>query len=218
MGRVLVICETSGVTREAFRAVGHSAYSNDLLHAEDDSPYHFRADCLEFLNRDVWSNGLWDLIVLHPECTALCVSGNAHYAAGKPKHQKRLDAIAWTLELWETAKRCAPRVCLENPVGVLPRYGLKPTQYVQPWEYGHPEAKRTALYLHGLPKLRPTNVLPKPPNGRWDNQTPSGQNKLGPSPDRWKIRSRTYSGWGLAMAHQWGPLLDSETNPNETEG
>ena len=90
---------------------------------------------------------------------------------------------------------------MENPVGVLP---LKPTQYIQPWQFGHPESKKTGLWLWGLPKLEPTDLLPTPAKGHWDNQTPSGQNKLGPSPDRWKIRSKTYDGIALAMANQWG--------------
>jgi hypothetical protein len=90
---------------------------------------------------------------------------------------------------------------MENPVGVLP---IKASQYVQPYEHGHTESKKTGLWLHNLPKLTPTNTLPRPDCGYWDNQTPSGQNKLGPSADRWKIRSETYQGIANAMADQWG--------------
>jgi len=89
---------------------------------------------------------------------------------------------------------------MENPVGVLP---IKASQYVQPYEFGHAESKKTGLWLHNLPKLQPTDVLEKPSCGHWDNQTPSGQNKLGPSLDRWKIRSKTYSGIAQAMAEQF---------------
>jgi hypothetical protein len=137
---------------------------------------------------------------MHPPCTALCVSGNAHYGTGKPKHDQRLEAIDYTLDMFELAKSVARFVCMENPVGVLP---IKASQYVQPYEYGHPESKKTGLWLHNLPNLEPTNVIPKPDCGYWDNQTPSGQNKLGPSTDRWKIRSKTYPGIAQAMVQQW---------------
>ena len=143
----------------------------------------------------------WDLIIMHPPCTALAVSGNAHYGTGKPKNHLRAEAIEWTLSLYDHAKQYAPRVAFENPVGVLP---VKPTQYVQPYQFGHPESKKTGLWLHNLPPLTDTNTLPKPERGYWDNQTPSGQNKLAPSADRWKIRSTTYQGIADAMAEQWG--------------
>jgi len=199
--RVLVSCESSGVVREAFRSQGHSAWSCDLLPADDGSTYHLQGDCVKAV-QGCWAGfAVWDLIVMHPPCTAICVSGNAHYGSGKPKHAERVEAIRWTTGLWELATRVAARVAMENPVGVLP---MKATQYIQPWEFGHPESKKTGLWLHGLPPLQPTNVLPIPASGRWENQTPSGQNKLGPSADRWKIRSKTYDGIARAMAEQWG--------------
>jgi hypothetical protein len=193
---VLIGCESSGTVREAFRALGHEAWSCDLLPADDGSPFHVQGDVADLLVPD-----RWDLIIMHPPCTALCVSGNRHYGKGKPKHAERLKAAEWTMALWEQAVRACPRVCMENPVGVLP---IKATQWVQPWEFGHPESKRTGLWLHGLDLLTPTDVLELPANGVWQNQTPSGQNKLGPSPDRWKIRSKTYQGIASAMAAQWG--------------
>jgi len=193
--RVLVACEYSGKVREAFRALGHDAYSCDLLPADDNSPHHFEGDCWPVIEKG------WDLIMMHPPCTALAVSGNAHYGTGMAKNAMRHEAIEWTMALYDHAKKHADKVAFENPVGVLP---IKPTQYVQPYEYGHSESKKTGLWLHNLPPLKPTNIVEKPECGYWDNQTPSGQNKLGPSADRWKIRSETYQGIADAIADQWG--------------
>ena len=193
--KVLIACEYSGAVREAFRKSGHDAWSCDLLPADDGSQYHFEGDCWPIIAQG------WDLIIMHPPCTALAVSGNRHYGTGKPKNHLRAEAIEWTLSLYDHAKQYAPRVAFENPVGVLP---VKPTQYVQPYQFGHPESKKTGLWLHNLPPLTDTNTLPKPERGYWDNQTPSGQNKLAPSADRWKIRSTTYQGIADAMAEQWG--------------
>lgn len=195
---ILVAYESSGTVREAFRKAGHNAWSCDLQPADDGSNYHFQGDVEEWIADPALKR--WDLIIMHPPCTALCVSGNAHYGTGKPKHQQRLDAIEYTLRMFELAKANADAVCMENPVGVLP---VKASQYVQPYEHGHAESKKTGLWLHNLPKLQPTNVVDKPTCGHWDNQTPSGQNKLGPSPDRWKIRSKTYAGIAQAMAEQF---------------
>ena len=196
---ILVAYESSGTVREAFRKAGHNAWSCDLQPADDGSTYHFQGDVEEWISDPALKR--WDLIIMHPPCTALCVSGNAHYGTGKPKHQQRIDAIEYTLRMFELAKANADAVCMENPVGVLP---VKATQYIQPYEHGHAESKKTGLWLHNLPKLQPTNLVDKPACGHWDNQTPSGQNKLGPSPDRWKIRSKTYEGIAQAIADQWG--------------
>ena len=196
---ILVAYESSGTVREAFRKAGHNAWSCDLQPADDGSNYHFQGDVEEWISDPVIKR--WDLIIMHPPCTALCVSGNAHYGTGKPKHQQRIDAIEYTLRMFELAKANADRVCMENPVGVLP---IKASQYIQPFEHGHAESKKTGLWLHNLPCLRPTRLMYKPACGYWDNQTPSGQNKLGPSPDRWKVRSKTYSGIAQAIADQWG--------------
>jgi len=193
--RVLVACEYSGKVREAFRVLGHDAYSCDLLPADDDSQYHYTGDCWPVITEG------WDLIIMHPPCTALAVSGNRWYGTGMPKNSERAEAIEWTLALFEHAKKHAEKVAFENPVGVLP---IKPTQYVQPYQFGHAESKKTGLWLYNLPPLKPTNIVHKPECGYWDNQTPSGQNKLSPSADRWKIRSETYQGIADAMAQQWG--------------
>ena len=195
--RVLIACEYSGKVREAFRRRGHEAYSCDLLESDDNSPHHYRGDCWEVIGLG------WGLIVMHPPCTALAVSGNAHYGTGMKRNGERLESIDWTLALYAHAKENAPQVAMENPVGVLP---IKATQYVQPYQFGHPESKKTGLWLHNLPPLLATKTLAKPDCGYWDNQTPSGQNKLGPSADRWKIRSETYQGIADAMAQQWGEL------------
>ena len=101
-----------------------------------------------------------------------------------------------------------PHIALENPVGKISTAIRKPDQIIQPWQFGHPESKRTCLWLKGLPSLNPTNILEKPECGYWENQTPSGQNRLGPSEDRWKKRSVTYSGIAAAMAVQWGGFID----------
>ena len=196
---ILIAYESSGTVREAFRNLGHNAWSCDLQPADDGSTYHLQGDVEEWISDPVIKR--WDMIIMHPPCTALCVSGNAHYGTGKPKHQQRIDAIEYTLRVFELAKANADRVCMENPVGVLP---IKASQYIQPYEHGHAESKKTGLWLHNLPCLRPTRLMYKPACGYWNNQTPSGQNKLGPSPDRWKVRSKTYEGIAQAIADQWG--------------
>lgn len=183
---VLVACESSGAVREAFRSLGHDAWSCDLLPADDQSPYHFQGDCVPVITEDYW-----DLIIMHPPCTALCVSGNRHYGEGKPKHDERLQSIVWTTELWLLAKEHAHSVAMENPVGVLP---FACSQVIQPWQYGHGETKATCLWLHNLPLLQPTNIV----EGRDDRI-----HRLPPSPERWKIRSKTYQGIAVAMASQW---------------
>ena len=191
--RVLIACEYSGRVREAFRELGHDAWSCDLLPSDNLTDYHYTGDCWPVIAEG------WDLIILHPPCTALAVSGNRWYGSGMPKHQDRLDSIDWTLALYEHAKKHAPKVAFENPVGVLP---VKPTQYIQPYQFGHAESKKTGLWLHNLPPLVPTDnvedvwrTLPKKEAQRI--------HFLPPSADRWKIRSETYKGIAEAMASQW---------------
>lgn len=184
--RVLVACEYSGKVREAFRKLGHDAWSCDLLPADDGSEFHIQGDCVPVIMQD------WDLIIMHPPCTALCVSGNRWYGRGMPKHQERIDSIEWTTGLFELAKQRAKSVAMENPVGVLP---MRPTQYIQPWQFGHGETKKTWLWLHNLKPLQPTDIV----EGR-ENRI----HKMPQSADRWKIRSETYQGIADAMAAQWG--------------
>lgn len=184
--KVLVACEYSGKVRESFRKLGHDAWSCDLLPADDGSEFHIQGDCVPVIMRG------WDLIIMHPPCTALCVSGNRWYGRGMPKHQERIDSIEWTTSLFELAKQHAKSVAMENPVGVLP---MKATQYIQPWQFGHGETKNTGLWLHNLKPLYPTDIV----EGR-ENRI----HKMPPTADRWKIRSETYQGIADAMANQWG--------------
>ena len=185
--KVLIGCEYSGKVRDAFIRRGHDAVSCDLL--ETDSPgMHIVGDIC-----DVIRGSIFDVIIIHPPCTALAVSGNRWYGAGMPKHQERINAIKWTVDLFDLAKQYARvGVCMENPVGVLP---IKPTQYIHPWQFGHGETKKTGLWLHNLPPLEPTNGVEGREQRIW---------KLPPSDDRWKIRSTTYQGIADAMADQWG--------------
>lgn len=202
--RVLIGCESSGTVREAFRARGFDAWSCDLLPADDGSEHHLEADVCAMIQ--VCS---WDLIILHPPCTCLALSGNRWYGTGKEKHHKRVEAANWTKLLWNLAKSNSPRVALENPVGVLPKMAdMHPTQFVQPWMFGEEASKKTGLWLHNLPTLQPTNVVGE---GEY-HVTKSGRRlpkwyNLPPSADRWKIRSKTFQGLADAMAQQWGDVL-----------
>jgi site-specific DNA-cytosine methylase len=189
--RVLVACEFSGVVRDAFIRIGHQAISCDLLPTESEGP-HRQEDIIGLLGEG------WDLMIAHPPCTHLAVSGARWF---KDKLVEQAEALDFIRALLNAP---IPKIALENPVSIISSRIRKPDQIIQPWEFGHPEAKATCLWLKGLPFLIPTDILPLPPGGRWSNQTPSGQNKLGPSPERAKIRSRTYVGIAEAMANQWG--------------
>lgn len=193
--RVLAACEESGAVRDAFAALGHDAWSCDILPSRTPGNHH-----QGYLEDFIGSGEEWDLIIAFPPCTDLSVSGARYFA------QKRIDgrqerAIAFFMMI---AKRLCGKIAIENPVGIMSSVWRKPDQIIQPWMFGHPESKSTCLWLKGLPLLKPTNILTLPESGRWSNQTPTGQNKLGPSPDRARIRSTTYSGIADAMAEQWG--------------
>lgn len=142
----------------------------------------------------------WDMIVAFPPCTHLAVSGARHFAA-KRADGRQQEGIAFFLAI---AAAPVARLAIENPVGIMSSLYRKPDQVIQPWQFGHDASKTTCLWLRGLPQLVPTDVLTMPERGRWANQTASGQNRLGPSPDRWKQRSATYPGIAAAMAAQWG--------------
>lgn len=191
--KVLVACEFSGIVRDAFIARGHDAVSCDLLPSERPGP-HIQGNVLHQLQC------YWDLLIAFPPCTDLAVSG-ARYFKEKRADGRQQSALAFVRQLLGSNVR---RIALENPVGVISTAIRKPDQIIHPWMFGHAESKTTCLWLKNLPALAPTDVLDLPVSGRWDNQTPSGQNKLGPSPDRAKIRSRTYQGIADAMAAQWG--------------
>ena len=198
---ILIACEYSGTVRDAFIHNGNNAMSLDLLPTESPGPHH-QGDVIAYLE-SLPDQGL-DLIIAHPTCTKLCVSGNSTYGAGMPKHHERLESAKWTEMFWELAKCKAKAVCFENPVGVLTRLTSMPKpQYVQPYEFGHFEQKKTGLFLHNLPPLQATNNvyvemmrIPKRDRERL--------HYLPPSADRWKIRSTTFKDIAEAMAQQWG--------------
>ena len=191
--RVLIACEFSGTVRDAFRRAGHDAWSVDLLPCDKGPDWHYEGNAGQYLCPE------WDLLIAHPPCTALCVSGNRYYA-GTTDRDEALDFFRLFLD--------APiaKIAVENPVGVTSTRIRRPDQWIQPHHFGHPESKKTGLWLKGLAALQATDILTKPDCGYWDNQTPSGQNKLGPSPDRWKLRAATYTGIAKAMATQWGGM------------
>jgi site-specific DNA-cytosine methylase len=194
--RVAVICEFSGVVRDAFIARGHDAVSFDLLPTDRPGP-HVQGDVIA-LGADYFAQ--FDLAICHPPCTHLAVSGARWFKDKLPEQAAALEFVRWLLAL------PVPRIALENPVSIISSRIRKPDQRVQPYEFGHPESKTTCLWLKNLPPLRPTDVLTLPECGHWENQTPSGQNRLSPGPDRWKERSKTYAGIAAAMADQWGRL------------
>ncbi len=208
--RVLIACEFSGIVRDAFIAAGHDAVSCDLLPTESEGP-HIQGDVLSLLGDG------WDMMIAFPPCTYLCSSG-LHWNKRRPgREQLTHDAVLFALSLMGEGRNYIsipqilthniPRIALENPVGCLSTKYRKPDQIIQPYQFGHDASKQTCLWLKGLPLLQPTQLVPpRIVNGRklWGNQTPSGQNKLGPSPTRAMDRARTYSGVAAAMAEQWG--------------
>lgn len=181
--RVLVACEYSGRVREAFRALGHDAWSCDLLPSEDDSPYHMQTDVFNVIKDD------WHLMIAHPPCTHLAVSGARWFKDKQKEQQEALEFVDILLN--------APidKIALENPISIISSKIKKPTQIIQPWMFGHGETKATCLWLKNLPKLVPTNIV----DGR-----EARVHNMSPGPNRWKERSRTYEGIAKAMAEQWG--------------
>jgi hypothetical protein len=180
--RILIACEFSGAVRRAFRASGHDAWSCDLLPSEDDSEYHIQDDVRTLLSEK------WDLMIAHPPCTYLASSGARWF---KNKTREQAEAIAF-VELLASAP--INKIAIENPIGVLSTHMRKPNQIIQPWWFGHGETKSTCLWLKNLPHLIPTNIV----DGR-----EAKVHRMPPSPNRWKNRSRTYTGIAQAMASQW---------------
>lgn len=195
MSCVLVACEESQAVANAFRARGVEAYSNDLQDCSGGHPeYHLKMDCREAIVMRYWS-----LIIFHPDCTYMAVSGNRWYGCGTNGVEKRRKAVQWTMDTWRLICRNSDRSVLENPVSVvftMPE--LKEPQYVQPWMFVHGETKKTGLFLRNIPQLVPTNIV----NGREQKVW-----KMPPSDDRKKLRSKTYPGIAEAMADQWGKIL-----------
>ena len=218
--RVLVACEYSATVRDAFVAAGHDAYSCDLLACEKGPERHYQCDVLDILGHG------WDLLIAHPPCTYLSVSGMHRTKRGLRDPKLTEDALTFVRALMRAPIK---RKCVENPVSIISSRIRKPDQIVQPYHFGHDASKATCLWLQNLPPLRETSFVPPRwvccgsvlPEGvgkygcpnccgerralpRWANQTDSGQNRLPPSESRWKDRSKTYSGIAQAMAQQWG--------------
>ncbi len=180
--RVLIACEYSGTVRDAFRRLGHDAMSCDLLPTDVEGP-HYQGDVFDVINDG------WDLMIAHPPCTHLAVSGARWF---KDKQQEQTEALEFVRRLLDAP---IERICLENPVSIISSRIRKPDQCIQPWMFGHGETKKTCLWLKNLDKLVPTDVVDGRDQRIW---------KLPPTADRWKIRSKTYQGIADAMANQWG--------------
>lgn len=192
--KVLIGCERFGVVRDAFAKRGHDAWSCDFAAAPGK---HLRTDVLTVLDQG------WDLAVFHPDCTFLAVSG-LHWNKLRPSRAANTERA---LEFVQKLMSCnIPRWAIENPIGCISTRIRKPDQIIQPWQFGEDASKATCLWLKGLPTLTHTNVLPGGRTARRANQTPSGQNKLGPSPERAMLRAKTYQGIADAMAAQWGAV------------
>ena len=185
--RVLVACEFSGVVRDAFAAEEWDAWSCDLEPCERDGQ-HIQGNVLEILDHG------WDFLIGHPPCTSLAVSGRWYWNKYPDETSAALDFVQALMD--------APvrHIAVENPVSIISTRIRKPDQIIQPWQFGHDASKKTCLWLKNLPKLEHTDIIIK---DRYANQTPSGQNKLGPGPNRAKERARTYEGIAHAMAKQW---------------
>lgn len=180
--KVLIACEFSGIVREAFKAKGHDAMSCDLLPSEIPGK-HYQGDVKDIINDN------WDLMVAHPPCTHLAVSGARWFKDKQVEQKEALDFVRFLMNA------NIPKIVIENPISIISSHIRKPDQIIQPWQFGHGETKATCLWLKNLPKLQPTNIV----DGRKDRI-----HKLPPSETRWKERSRTYTGIAQGMAEQWG--------------
>lgn len=201
MTKILVACECSGVVRDAFNAMPKCiAWSCDLKPCERDGSFHYQKDVREVLGLG------WDMMIAHPDCTYLTVSG-LHWNKRRPERAAMTKAALAFVQFLLDAP--IAKIALENPVGCISTAIREPDQIIQPYDFGEDASKKTCLWLKGLPALKPTKYIePRIVDGkpRWANQTNSGQNKLGPSPTRKADRARTYGGIAAAMAAQWGNL------------
>lgn len=184
--KILIACEYSGRVRDAFTALGHDAMSCDLL-PTDAAGKHHQGDVFDIINDG------WDLMIAHPPCTHLAVSGARHFAA-KQASGVQQEALAFVQRLLDAP---IAKIALENPISIISSRIRKPDQIIQPWQFGHGETKATCLWLKGLPLLKPTNIV--------EGREPK-VHKMPPSADRWKLRSTTYQGIADAMAQQWGTI------------
>ncbi len=180
--KVLIACEFSGIVRDAFIAKGHDAISCDLLPTEKPGP-HYQGDVFDIINDG------FDLMIAHPPCTHLAVSGARWF---KDKRMEQLLALQFVQQLMDAN---IERICIENPISIISTKIRNPDQIIQPWMFGHGETKATCLWLKNLPLLIPTNIVSGREGRVW---------KMTPSPDRWKERSRTLPGIAHGMANQWG--------------
>lgn len=185
---ILIGCEESQTICGAFRTAGYEAYSCDIEPTRGNPEWHYQQDIMEVI-----PSRQWDLIILHPDCTAMAVSGNRWYGKGMPMHDKRIGQVAWTKQLWALAKKHSPRVALENPVSVIFKE-IDNVHYIQPWQFGHGETKKTGFALHGLKPLKPTNIVEGREQRIW---------KMPPGPNRKRDRSKTYDGIANAIVQQW---------------
>ena len=183
MPRLLVACEYSGRVRDAFTAKGWDAWSCDLLPSENETEKHYQGCVQDLLDQH------WDLLIAHPPCTHLAVSGARWFKDKQVEQQQALDFVRLLLDA------SIQQIALENPVSIISSRIRKPDQIIQPWQFGHGETKATCLWLKNLPLLKPTQIV----DGR-ENRV----HRMPPGPNRWKERSRTYTGIAEAMASQWG--------------
>lgn len=202
--KILIACEYSGTVAKAFEKINnfHDVWSCDLLPSESATGKHYQGNVEDILNER------WDMIIAFPPCTHLAVSGSRYFK------QKILDGSQKQgIDFFMLfANHSCPKICIENPVGIMSSKYRKPDQIIQPFQFGHPESKKTCLWLKGLPKLQPTNILTLPESGHWNNQTIDRQNKLiidgkwisFNDPRTQKLRGKTYQGIADAMASQWG--------------
>ena len=188
---ILVGCEESQEVTKALREIGHNAKSCDIVECSGGMPeHHYQMDIFKALDLKKW-----DIVILHPPCTKIAVSGNRWYGMGQPRHNERIEAVKWTQKLWNKAINVCGCVGLENPVGVLNTLGNFPKpNYIQPWQFGHGETKKTGFWLYGLEALKPTDIVEGREQRIW---------KMPPSEDRGKLRSKTYPGIAKAIAKQW---------------
>jgi len=182
--KILVACEYSGTVRDAFIRAGHDAMSCDILPTDQPGP-HYQGDVMDILGKD------WDMLIAHPPCTHLAVSGARHFARKRESGEQQA-AIDFFMSMANKKKK---KIAIENPICIMSTVWRKPDQIIQPWQYGHGETKATCLWLENLPPLTPTNIV----DGR-----EARIHKMPPSADRWKLRSKTYHGIADAMAAQWG--------------
>ena len=188
--KILVACEESQAVTIAFREKGHEAYSCDIQDCSGGHPeWHLQKDVFEvLLEHD------WDMVIAFPPCTDLAVSG-ARWFKEKQEDGRQQKSIDFFLSFVEWHEMSGKPLAIENPVGIMSTHYRKPDQIIQPWQFGHGETKATCLWLHGLPKLEPTNIVDGRDQRVW---------KMPPGPERAKMRSKTFQGIAKAMADQWG--------------